>query len=223
MSATRRPSWSPVRLDRTTGRRADVDAVRPHVAGEARRRGGTSAASSRSADRTGSGGSRIGAGVPQRPLTAFGPTAVELRDDLVVREHASLADLQLVHAVDPVVRVDLLVERHAPTSWCTNCGNDACASPEPSTCSAILRTSHPVQSVGSAHSCSARATRAECGEAPELLLREHSRLGPCDPLRCHRVFTVSSAVASSRYRSIEPVEVTDPAVATGFVARAVRR
>ena len=43
-------------------------------------------------------------------LRAYGG---DLHDELVVRELAPLANLQLVHAVDPVVRVDLLVERHA--------------------------------------------------------------------------------------------------------------
>ena len=55
-------------------------------------------------------------------------------------------------------------------SWCTNSGNDACASPEPSTCSAILRTSHRVQSVGSVHS-SGDSEPTSVGEAHGTPLR----------------------------------------------------
>ena len=51
---------------------------------------------------------------PPPALDRFRPDRVELLHDLVVREVFALADLQLVQAVDPVVGVDLLVERHAP-------------------------------------------------------------------------------------------------------------
>ena len=60
----------------------------------------------------GSGRYRAGGGVRHRPLTAFGPTAASWATSSVVGQVVALADLQLVEAVDPVVRVDLLVERH---------------------------------------------------------------------------------------------------------------
>ena len=49
-----------------------------------------------------------------RPFDRLRAHGAELGDELVVRQVLALADLQLVHAVDPVVRFDLLVERHAP-------------------------------------------------------------------------------------------------------------
>ena len=88
----------------------DVDAVSPDVASEAdveqvlERRPNDGRTN-------GIGRYRAGGGVCQRPLTALGPTtaswATALRGQVV-----ALADLQLVEAVDPVVRVDLLVQRH---------------------------------------------------------------------------------------------------------------
>ena len=90
----------------------DVDAMGPDVTGEADveqvlERGPTDRRTERERQVP-----RRGRGAPP-PLDRLRADGPELGDELVVRQVGALADLQLVEAVDPVMRVDLLVEGHA--------------------------------------------------------------------------------------------------------------
>ena len=145
---------------------------------------------------------RIGGGVRQRPVTAFGPTAVSCATTSSFGEVRAFADLQLVHAVDPVVRVDLPVERHAAHELVHELLERRLrVGRRRARAATTLRTSHPVQSVGSAHSSSVNDAQ-QCGEAAELLLGEHAGLGSFDA-GVDGVVQSSPPAAVSRYRSIK--------------------
>ena len=101
------------RVHVVAGGGADVDAVGPHVAGEA----DVEEVLQRCPTDGRSEGDWHVTHRRRRPPAALhrlGPDGGELCHELLVRQVGAFTDLQLVHAVDPVVRVDLLVERHTP-------------------------------------------------------------------------------------------------------------
>jgi hypothetical protein len=89
--------------------------------------------------------------VRHRPLTALGPTAATcatmssferwLRSRIWNSFMPSTQWCESISLLSGMPRLN----------WCTNSRTDDWDSPEPSTCSTILRTSQPVQSVGVAH------------------------------------------------------------------------
>src|SRR5437879_4377429 len=90
----------------------DVDAMGPHVSGEADveqvlERHPADGRSERERQVT-----HRGRGTPAA-LDRLRACGFEFCDELAVRQMLTLGDLQLVETVDPVVGIDLLVERHA--------------------------------------------------------------------------------------------------------------
>src|SRR5580658_2393776 len=104
-----------VRLEvhRPARRVADVDPVAPHVAGEPHVEQVLQRppANGRSERQRGEPHRRRG---PPAALDRLRADSLQLPDELRAGQLLTLADLQLVQAVDPVMRVDLLVQRQSP-------------------------------------------------------------------------------------------------------------
>src|SRR5436190_5806267 len=103
-----------VQVHGTADSRVDVDPVRPDVAREADLEQVVHRLpADRLAERDRWVAHRQGRAEPA--LDCLRPDGLELRDDLGARQARALPDLQLVQAVDPVVRLNLLVQREPAT------------------------------------------------------------------------------------------------------------
>jgi len=109
----------------------------------------------------------------------------ELGHDLGVGEVRSLSDLQLVQAVDPVVRVDLLVERHAPPQLVEELRERSLRVAGAEDVQRHL-TDVPRGAVGRLRPLVVGERADEYGEAPELLFGEDLRFGSLDPVGNHQ-------------------------------------
>ena len=159
---------------------------------------------------------RIGGGVPHRPFDRLRADRRQLRDELVVRQVRALADLQLVDAVDPVVRVDLLVERHAAPELVHELLDRRLR---------VGRAEHVQRHLADVPRRAVGRPRPLVGGERRRPARRSGRtpprraLGPrVGVIRSGIIGGVLLRLASSRYRSIESVEMTGPAVAAGVVA-----
>src|SRR5665811_151532 len=119
-------------------------------------------------------------------------------DELVVGELVALANLQLVHAVDPVVRIDLLVERHAVPQLVDELSDRRLGFGRAEDVQHHL-TDVPTGAIGGRRPLLRRERRDQVREAYELLLGQHPGLGTCDSVGLHQCLLLLST--SSTYRS----------------------
>ena len=107
-----------------------------------------------------------------------------VRDELIVRESVALANLQLVHAVNPVVRVDLLVERHSAPQLVNELSHRRLGFGRAEDMQHHL-TNVPTRTVRGRFPLLGREARDQVCKACELLLGQHLGLGTSDPIRFH--------------------------------------
>src|SRR5580692_9996528 len=170
-------------VHRPAGRLSDVDAVAPDVAGESyveevlKR-----LPANRRAERERQVPHR-GRRVPPAPdrLRAY---LLELADQLRVGEVGALADLQLVQAVYPMMRIDLLVQRQAPAQLVRELPHRGLR---------VSRSEHvqgdladvPCAAVRRQRPLIWRESGGQLREALELLLGEAAGFGAIDAIRFH--------------------------------------
>ena len=200
------------------GRGTQVDAVGPHVAGEP---DVEQVPETHPTDGRAERDRQVAHRRRRPPATGDGLRAdgLQLDHDLVVGEVGTLADLELVHAVDPVVRIDLTVQRHAADELMDELREARLR---------VARAQHvqdhlahvPRGAVGRSCPLVIGERRGERGEPPKLLLRDHLGLGSLDALDrevAHRLFLLLR-VRVVQVQVDESVEVTSPAVTAGIVA-----
>src|SRR5580698_8269135 len=200
-------------VHRPAGRTTDVDAVTPDVAGKShveqvlkRLPANRRAERERQVPHRG----RCPPPAPDR-LRAY---LLELAGQLRVGEAGALADLQLVQAVYPVMRIDLLVQRQPPAQLVRELPHRGLRVSRSEHCRAILRTSHALQSVGSVHSsgvstAASSAKRRNSSSARRRASGRSMRSG----------FICSSPCKGVVDQEVDQmVEMAEPAVAARIVA-----
>ena len=150
-----------------------------------------------------------------RPLTAFGPTAATCTtSSSFERWFRSRICSSFMPSTQWCESISLL-SGMPRLNWWANSRTDAWASPEPRTCSTILRTSQPVQSVGVAHSsgvsdATRSAKRVNSSSASTRASGRVIRFGIMSVCSFHSIVDVEID---------ETVEMTGPTVAAGVIAR----
>ena len=134
-------------------------------------------------------------------LDGSGADGTELGDDLVVRQVLPFADLQLVHTVDPVVRVDDLVERNTASQLVHELPHRRLSVTRAEDVQRHL--AHvPARAVRRHRPLIRRERRREISEANELLFGEDARLGALDAILVHvrMLLVMASSIKRSTRR-----------------------
>src|ERR1700733_12968656 len=187
-----------VRLEvhRPACRVADVDAVAPHVAGEPHVEQVLQRPPANGRTERQRGEPHRGRGPPAAP-DRLRSDGLQLPDELRVRQVLTLADLQLVQAVDPVVRVDRLVQRQPPAQLVRELAHRGLCVGRPEHVQRDLGDV-PRGAVGGHRPPLRRERGGRFREAPELVLGEAVGFRAADAVSVYRVLPLAMASSASR-------------------------